>query len=98
MALMKDIHNTCWDRHANDDHTKYARPLIFLDKDDEDEIEEIRANCVGFMENCLATFVCGNGEFNNPNSNQQWNSYLTELNKMGLQDWIDVMQRTMDGE
>ena len=98
MALMKDIHNIAWERHETDDHTKYARPLIFLSHEDEDEIEEIRANCVGFMENCLATFVCGSGAFNNPGSNQQWNGYLTELNKMGLQDWIDVMQRTMDGE
>ena len=96
MALMKDVHDIAWERHANDGHEKYARSVIVMSTEQEESIKDIRANCVSWMESCLATFACGMGTYNDPKNDQQWKSYLNELNKMDLQVWIDTMQEAMD--
>lgn len=96
MNLLKEVHDIAWNRNKEDGHQVYERPLIVLSVEDEESISDIRTNVTSFMNNALASFVCGTGSYDDPNSDIQWKNYLNELDKMGLNNWIKIMQDTLD--
>jgi putative aldouronate transport system substrate-binding protein len=61
---------------------------IIYTREEEDSIREIRTTINSYREECLALFCTGA-----MNLDRDWNTYLAELDKMGLKRYLDVAQK-----
>ena len=69
----------------SDAHPKLLPNLVYTEEESK-AISEAQTNITDYVKNQLAEFVTGN------KSLEEWDSYLEELDKMGLQKWLDTAQ------
>jgi putative aldouronate transport system substrate-binding protein len=62
--------------------------VIVYTKEEEDSIREIRTSINTYREECLALFATGGMSLD-----RDWNSYLAELDKMGLKRFLETAQK-----
>ena len=65
-------------------------PTLVFTPEEASEIEAQRSGCDKYYKSSRTDFIKGTM---NPNSDSDWNAYLKELNKLGLEDWIAVAQK-----
>ncbi|MDR1972607.1 MAG: hypothetical protein LBQ46_11885 [Treponema sp.] len=61
---------------------------IVYTKEEEDEIREMRATIDAYRQECLSLFSTGA-----MNLDRDWNTYLSELDKMGLKKYLETAQK-----
>ena len=71
------------------DESFIVPPLVF-DRDTNDRVVEIKTDIDKLLKETCAEWVT------NGITDQQWEDYLNELNKMGLQEYIDIYQTRLD--
>jgi putative aldouronate transport system substrate-binding protein len=76
------------------DSDKYVAkllPVLNYTTDEIDELGDIRSNVVGYVNSFLAECTTGVQDVE-----KNWDAYLKELDKMGLQTWLDMAQTVLD--
>ena len=99
-ALAKAALNKANKAYAKEAMEKYnpknvISALIYTPEEN-DLIGDLKTNCTAFIKNARATFVCGTEQYNDPTNDDQWASYVAELEKMGLSTWTKVAQSNYD--
>ncbi|GHV49801.1 ABC transporter substrate-binding protein [Spirochaetia bacterium] len=74
-------------------HPQYLLPQLKYTAADSEKVMEPQTNVTGYVDLSVAEFVTGQRDINN---NAQWQAYLDELNKMGLQTLLSTSQATFD--
>ena len=69
--------------------TRYYPTLLFS-AEDNDRINEIAPDIIGKAEEMRAEWLARGGV------DEQWDDYIATLNAMGLQEYIDIYQKTYD--
>lgn len=94
MAMMRDTHDYAWARYeADGENAAFDAPTIVLSTEVAESTRDMRDNCENWITNCRASFCTGSMD---PNDDAQWEYYLSELEKMGVNDWTKLMQETME--
>ena len=70
-----------------DKHPDKVLPLLHYTQEEAQQVSQIIADITDFVESTKAEFITGNRDIENG-----WDSYLEELNNLGLQEWIAVAQ------
>jgi len=66
-------------------------PKLIYTSDETDLIAEIEVNLKNYVDESLAAFVTGNKDID-----AEWDSYLAELDKIGLKTYLEVVQTVYD--
>lgn len=69
-----------------DAHPEYVLPTLKYTNEEAENLAEIQANIQTYVSQSLAEFVTGNRPLSD------WDSYLSELENMGLSEWLSVAQ------
>lgn len=69
-----------------DAHPEYILPNLIYTQEEADEVAEIISNVKTYIRECNAAFVTGNMGIS------EWDTYLKELDNMGLGRWIEIAQ------
>lgn len=70
---------------------EHILPVLKYTADEQEIRDEVRNLVKGYVRETLAQFVTGALDID-----KDWDAYVKELEKMGLQDWIDVAQTAYD--
>lgn len=70
---------------------KYRYPVIVMTSEEDDATKNERQNTQNAVESYRTKFLKG-VEGLNPSNDQHWQKYLDELNKLGLQTWLNQYQ------
>jgi putative aldouronate transport system substrate-binding protein len=76
-------------------HPTYLIPQIKYSAANQERITEPQTNVQTYVNQAIAEFITNNAG-RDINNNAHWQSYLDELNKMGLQTWVSTTQSTFD--
>jgi putative aldouronate transport system substrate-binding protein len=74
-----------------DKHPENVLPALHYSLEDAEKIQEQLTNIPQFVKGSLAEFVTGTRDVE-----KGWDQYLSELENMGLNQWIEVAQKTYD--
>lgn len=77
-----------------------AKPYVEMQKllytvAEEEQVEIEMANCKAWIETMRAKFVCGTDNLD-PANDDDWDKYLKELNKLGVDTWLEQAQKVYD--
>lgn len=70
-----------------DKHPKYTLPLLHYTQDEATGITEALSNIPSYVKQTMAEFITGARDIDGG-----WNTYLSELKGMGLDDWLTAAQ------
>ena len=70
-------------------------PILIYTSEERLETEAEVANCKAWIETMRAQFVCGTDGWD-PSNDAQWKEYLDELNKLGVNTWLEQAQKIYD--
>lgn len=65
-------------------------PRVFFSLDDLDRLSKIEADLMPFVNRKKAEWIV------NGNINEEWDSYLEELKRLGVEEWLEIKQRGYD--
>jgi putative aldouronate transport system substrate-binding protein len=68
-------------------------PLLRYSLNDAETLSEPITNVNEYVKQAIAEFVSGTRNINNDNA---WNTYIRDLNNMGLEQWLKIAQATYD--
>lgn len=71
-------------------HPEKVLPVLKYTNDEAEKLAEIQENVLTYVKQSLAEFVTGNRPLSD------WDNYLSDLENMGLQEWLDVAQTAYD--
>lgn len=71
-------------------HNKYVYPNVFMNADDTQKLSDLEADIIKYINNKRARWIMNGGVDN------EWNSYINELNKYGLSDYLNILQKYFD--
>lgn len=66
-------------------------PPLFVDLDEVSDYNELRSNINSFVKEYIARFTTGDVSLDN-----DWDAYVAELDKIGLDKYLDIVQRAYD--
>lgn len=66
-------------------------PSCFMTVDESEELSILDTDLQSYSKNMLAKWIAGESDVN-----QDWDSYLEELNKIGLDRWLELKQQIYD--
>lgn len=87
-SSMGPAYNLEW---YSDKHPEHVLPLLQYTSEDLQTCNEIMMNVKDLVENSKAEFITGARDFESG-----WESYLQELEQAGLNDWMEIAQKTYD--
>ena len=64
-----------------------------MNEDQANEVALLEAVIPEYVTNMTVNFIRGENDID-----KEWDSYIAELNNMGLQDYVDLMQKIMDAQ
>lgn len=70
-----------------DKHPDQVLPLLHYTQEEAEQISQIITDVKDFIDNTKAEFITGNRDIESG-----WDTYLEELNNLGIQDWMAVAQ------
>ena len=73
------------------DYSSYLPTHLWMDADDSAELAQYETDLTSYMNNSFASFIKGDMDLD-----KDWDSYVNELNKIGLPDYIALMQSAYD--
>jgi putative aldouronate transport system substrate-binding protein len=74
-------------------HPEKLLPLLRYSLDDAQTLSEPITNVNEYIKQAIAEFVSGTRDINNDGA---WNTYIRDLNNMGLEQWLKLAQATYD--
>lgn len=80
------MHATYLDYVTNDD----IYPRVFMEQEDLDKIAQVEADMNDFIYRKRAEWIVNGG------IEEEWDSYLKELESYGLSDWLAIKQKYYD--
>lgn len=80
-------------RNYNDYRVAKILPNLPLSEEDTAALAEIDATLTPFTQEYLAKFVTGNLD---PNNDADWNAYVEELNNIGVEEYLTILQNGYD--
>lgn len=84
--------NAAWILYQTSGHQpEEVIPKLILTEEETKAIGEVESNLVKYVEECWASFVTGSMDIDG-----QWDGYLEELDKIGLQEYLSVIQTAYD--
>jgi hypothetical protein len=69
-------------------------PLVTLNSDQQQTVSPMQMEIGRFVDESLARFVIGE----TPLTDESWQSYLSQLDGMGLKSFVSFWQQTLDGQ
>lgn len=66
-------------------------PICFMTTDETEEISTLESDLMNYSKNQLAKWIAGERDVNS-----DWNDYLNELKKIGLDKWLELKQQVYD--
>lgn len=67
-------------------------PPLYFGEEDASEVARLRTDINTYVEECIAKFINGQLDI----ESDDWDNYLAELKSMGLETYIDIIQRNYD--
>lgn len=84
--------NAGFSLYQNSGHApKEVIPKLIYTQEESDEIAEIESTLTTYVNECLGNFVTGNLDIED-----NWDSYLSELDKIGLPTYLETVQTVYD--
>lgn len=74
-----------------DKHPEYILPLLHYTKEEADQIQDALSNIPVFVNQTMAEFITGARDID-----KDWDAYISELDTMGLRDWLTCAQAAYD--
>ena len=68
-------------------------PIIVTTEEEKDKTETVRTNVGGYASSMMTEFCTGKSDVND---DKVWQKYLDELNKLGLETYIEYVQTAYD--
>lgn len=65
-------------------------PRVFFSLDDLDRLSKVEADLIPFINRKKAEWIVSG------NINEEWDSYLEELKRLGVEEWLEIKQRGYD--
>ena len=78
------------DTYLADVHNQFNYPRVFLSLEQADRIAQIEADLMPFVSRKRAEWIA-NGKIA-----EEWDAYLEELNRLGLEEWMQIKQDAYD--
>ena len=78
------------DTYLADVHNQFNYPRVFLSLEQADRIAQIDADLMPFVNRKRAEWIA-NGKIA-----EEWDAYLEELNRLGLEEWMQIKQEAYD--
>jgi putative aldouronate transport system substrate-binding protein len=78
------------DTYLADVHNQFNYPRVFLSLEQADRIAQIEADLMPFVSRKRAEWIA-NGKVA-----EEWDAYLEELNRLGLEKWMQIKQEAYD--
>jgi putative aldouronate transport system substrate-binding protein len=78
------------DTYLADVHNQFNYPRVFLSLEQADRIAQIEADLMPFVSRKRAEWIA-NGKVA-----EEWDAYLEELNRLGLEEWMQIKQEAYD--
>ena len=75
----------------SDKYVSKILPVLNYTTEEIDALGDIRSNCVSYVNTFIAECTTGVQDVE-----KNWDAYLAELDKMGLQTWLDMAQTVLD--
>ncbi len=78
-------------KYYSDKHPEHTLPLLHYTKEEAGMIQEALSNIPTYIHQTMAEFITGARDINDG-----WDSYISELNGMGLEEWLTCAQAAYD--
>ena len=93
MKMMADCYNNyVYAEENNNPDKKYIMPDLVVPENVSDADKNERENSTSFIAECLKSFCTGQGDYNDPNSDAQWNAYVKAVEDLGYKTWMEHRQ------
>ena len=70
---------------------KEVASVLNYTSDEQDQISDIALSLINYVKECRASFLNGNLDID-----AEWDAYLKEIDKIGLDEWLKVVQTVYD--
>jgi putative aldouronate transport system substrate-binding protein len=72
---------------------KNVCPIIVTTEEEKQKTETVRTNVNSYVSGMMTDFCTGKADIND---DKVWNNYLSELDKLGLDTYVDYVQTAYD--
>lgn len=76
--------------YVQDMHTKYVYPNVLMNAEDLEDLSDLSTDILKYINTNKATWI------RDGVTDEKWEKYLTELDKYGLEDYIEIYQKYYD--
>ncbi len=93
MKAMADCYNSYVYAEENfNPDPKYIMPDIVTPEEVSEADKNERDNSTSLIAEALKSFCTGQGDYNDPSSDAQWNAYIAALEELGYKTWMEHRQ------